>query len=366
MSIKFAQYTEKIIKALPYWFKIKKNASNSIGASFLNITGLDLDEVRYIMEYAYEQTKIETADLDFVDIVYKTIVPMELKSEDITNVYSSDEILTKADSLANFFGINLKGIEYPELYCAHMYFIDTERNILYVRRAFDIDYKNPEGQVTFVINNNTYTQKTSLHHVWNFFDEFGLLLDCYRLYGERNREYKARILDVFSNPAGAHKLGLMNGIARELDIRKNIIWQDGSKDLTLKDPMIILNAIKVDGTIISKDYIFVTQDNHILIKGDPVYRNIQRKVSYVTGLEMHQLHNKADAKLYSELLNIDSTATNLLKYYTDRIHSIAPIMWGEFKWNESYWDISDQELGGLAFIPNLYDSSTKGFRSYKK
>jgi hypothetical protein len=366
MSVRFAQYTEKIIKALPYWFKIKKKANESIGAKFLNITGLELDDVRYIIEYAYEQTKLESADLDFVDVVYKTIIPMELNSENITAVHSNTESLAKADSLAHFFGIGLQGIDYPELYCSNLYFVDTARNILYVRNRFDVDAVNPDGQIMFDIDGKTYAQSLSLHHVWNFFDEFGLLLSCPRLYGERNREYKNRLLDVFENPAGAHKQGLLNGIARELDLRRKVQWLDGSVDLELDDPMIVLNSIKVGDTLLDETQVYITEHNTVLIPGDPIFKGEAREVSYVVGIEMHQLHNKGDIKLYNELFNVDSTATNLLKYYKDRIHSAAPIMWGDFKWNEAYWDISDKELSGIAFLPALNDANIKGFTSYKR
>jgi hypothetical protein len=365
MSDRFAEYTKKIIKSLPYWFHIRKNSENSIGASFLNITGLQLDEIRYVIEYAYEQTKIDTVDVDFVDIVYKTVLPMSLNSKDITAVYSGSDSLVKADKLGRFFGIGLDGIKYAEMYGNNLYYTDTSRNILYVRNAYDADAINPDGKINFDINGVKYTKPLSLYHVWNFFDEFGLLLCCPRIHGERNREYKNRILDVFKNPAGAHKNGLMNGIARELDLRTTAVWEDATKDFIIEDPMVVLNSIQVDGNIIGEDSVYITDQNTVLIPGDPIAIDMSKEVSYISGIEMHQLHNRSDIKLYNELFNVDSTATDLLKYYKERIRAAAPIMWGDFKWNESYWDISDKELSGIAFLPSLHDGNINGFQSYK-
>lgn len=363
---KFAMYTEKIIKALPYWFKIKKDAKDSIGAQFLDIIGLELDNARYILDYAYMQNKVDCADEEFIDIVYKTILPDNLNIQDIQLVKSSENTLIKTTRLTQFFGINLNGIEYPELYGNHVFYADNSRNILYVRHSYDIEEDYPDGQITVTINNKPYTLALTLHHVWNFFDEFGMLLDCPRIYGENNKEYKKRILDVFENPGGSNKKGLLNGIARELGIRNHILWIDGEKDLILEDPMIVLNSINVDGILYSEKDVYITEHNTILIPGSTKYKNKERKVSYVSGIEMHQLHNKNDIKLDNELFNIDSSATNLLKYYTERIHSMAPIMWGQFRWNEAYWDISDSDLGGLAFIPNLYDGEVKGFTKFRE
>lgn len=366
MSPKFAHYTEKILNALPHWFQIRKKSSDSLGAQFLDIAGMKLDEMRYVLEYAYEQTTIETADLDFVDVTYKTIIPMNLDSAELEEVLSSAGSLRKARKLAHFFGIGLTGIEYKELYGHDLYFVDAKRNILYVRQPYDRDLLCPDGQISFGVKGQRYTQSLSIHPVWNFFDEFGLILECPRIHGERNREYKTRLMDVFKNPAGAHREGLVNGIARELSLRKEVVWLDGGKDFLIEDPMVVLNSIQVNGRLLSEEEVFLSEAGHVLLAGDPKLDDTELEVSYISGLEMHQVHNHADLKLRNELFHVDSTATDLLKYYRDRIHSEAPIVWGHFKWDEAYWDISDKELSGVAFLPALYDGSVVGFRSYKR
>src|SRR3990167_10735954 len=56
------------------------------------------------------------------------------------------------------------------------------------------------------------------HHVFNPFDEFGLLLDLPRLPEERNAEYRQRLLDVLVHRGSADYSGLVNGITRELGL----------------------------------------------------------------------------------------------------------------------------------------------------
>lgn len=57
------------------------------------------------------------------------------------------------------------------------------------------------------------------HHVFNQFDEAGLLLSLPRLPGERNTDYKRRLLDVYTRRASATYKGLVYGITRELGLQ---------------------------------------------------------------------------------------------------------------------------------------------------
>ena len=56
------------------------------------------------------------------------------------------------------------------------------------------------------------------HKVFNELDSHGLTLGLPRLAGERNAEYKQRLLDVFVNRANSSYLGLIYGITRELGL----------------------------------------------------------------------------------------------------------------------------------------------------
>ncbi|MCR3758655.1 Low copy number virion structural protein [Clostridium felsineum] len=359
MEIK--DYTQKIISALPYWFEIRKYPEKAIGAKFLEVFGIELQEVFDILDYAYKQTRIDTADMDFTNIVYKTVLPYNVNSNNVTCVRSKDTVLAKVGSIGKFFGINSNDLSYPELYENNVYFIDDSKNILYVKHNYDALKSNEAGFIQVLCTDKSYTLPLSIYKVWNFFDEFGLLLDCPRLYGETNAEYKMRILDVFKNPAGSNKEGLMNAIARELNMRKEIIWQDAGVDLIIEDPMVNLSSIKVDGIKYNENQVYITDENTVLIPGIDSNKGTQKTVSYVSGIEMHSIHNKSDYKMQNELFNSDNSSTDLLKYYVNLIETSCPIMWDEFRWDEAYFDISDKNVSGLGCIPTLCDGSIEGF-----
>lgn len=57
-------------------------------------------------------------------------------------------------------------------------------------------------------------------HVWNSFDSFALLASLTRLGDEDNDSLRERTLDAFKNKGGTHYKGLLNGVNRELGLRR--------------------------------------------------------------------------------------------------------------------------------------------------
>jgi hypothetical protein len=137
-------------------------------------------------------------------------------------------------------------------------------------------------------------------NVWNCFDEFGLLLGLPRIQGEHNREYRARLIDVYVNPANSTYQGLINGISRELGI--------ASSNVTIE-----------------------------------------------------QLHDLFDPTYANNLLNSDGNAlgTKLVEY-ADEVYDHNPIFWGNVISDESYFDGVDEEKNGYAFLPHQWDPSASG------
>lgn len=364
-ELTFARHTNSILNMFPYWFQIRKKSKDSLGARFLNISGLELDDARYVIDYAYSQCYINTVDLTQVDFCYKCIVPMPYKLSELKGVYANTAGLIKAKSLKEFFGIDVH-INNKNLNPLEYYYIDEARNIIYVRNKYNVDANYDNGKIRLVFKDDTETvQRLIPHQVWNYLDELGTLLACPRLPKEPNVEYKKRIMDVFINYAGASKPGLINGIGRELATRKVIHWHDTTRDLELEDPMIVLNSITINKEPVDLERVFITDAGTVLIKA---FKDKMRRdkciVSYVYGLEMHQLHNRKDIKLYNELFTVEGKAKNKLRQYIDIINSEAPIFWDQFHWNEHYWDMNESNVIGVGYIPHLYDGSIRGFQSY--
>ena len=369
-DLTFAKHTSAILDALPYWFKMRKQSEDSIGARFLNIAGLELDDAQYVLEYAYQQCYIDTADIAQVDFCYKAIVPMPFKVASLDSVFANHTGLAPTKSLKQFFGID-QNIGNANLHSFELYYVDEKRNIIYVRQKFNADAIHNNGKITLNFKDgSSCTQSLIPHPVWNFFDELGALVSCPRLFEEPNVEYKKRILDVFENKANATRDGLINGIGRELAIRRNLIWANPDRDLELEDAMIVLNSIKINGEPVNTKQVFLTAAGTVLLKAYLTADDLKAcngvvKVTYVYGLEMHQLHNREDIKLYNELFTVEGKPKNTLRRYIEILNSESPIFWDSFHWNEHYWDQNEQDVSGVGLIPHLYDASCMGFRGWK-
>lgn len=366
MDIKYAKYTERIRQKLAFWLQMKKQPGDSLGLQFLNFFGLQLDDIKNILEYAYKQISITTADITFTDIVYKVILPTYYKIENIESINTKSFILNKKEKLFDFFGLeyNYNLID-QNLNNPDYYYIDKDKKIIYVREQYDITEKYPNGQITIKRKDGELeTFELSLHHVWNYFDEFGALLSCPRLYGEKNYDYKERILDVFKNPANSTKIGLMNGISRELGIRKHKTWIDTSEDYIIKDAMVIANQIKVNNVLIPEDEVFITPEGYLVLKA--INTKEEAEVSYVSGLEIKALTDRSNNKFNNETLKANGMPTDLMLKYIKNIKDNSSILWDDFKYNESAWvkDTEEYNVDTFGFKPATYDSDIKGFTRY--
>lgn len=367
MDSKFARYTERIRQKLPFWLQMKKQPSESLGLQFLNVFGMQLDDIKKILEYAYRQTKILTADTEFPDIVYKVMLPTYYDIKSIDTVGTKSYFLQRTDKLYDFLGLDYnyhlidQNINQPDYY-----FIDEENKIIYVRENYDVTDKYTDGQITIKKKDGTYEEfALVLHHIWNFFDEFGALLSCPRLYGEKNIDYKERILDVFRNPANSTKIGLMNAISRELGIRKHKVWVNPKEDYIIKDAMVIANQIKVNNELVPEENIRITPDGYLVIEAfNTDKKNLD--VSYVAGLEIKALTDHNDNKFNNETYYANGMPTDVMLKYIDNIKNNSSILWNDFKYNEAAWVQDDEEYNveTFGFKPAAFDSDIKGFARY--
>jgi hypothetical protein len=139
-----------------------------------------------------------------------------------------------------------------------------------------------------------------VYNIWNCFDEFGLILGLPRIPGEKNYDYKQRLLDVYTNPANSTYIGLRNGISRELGLTPSGIIIERLSDLM-----------------------------------DPNYPN--------------------------NLLNIDENALGTkLVDYADEVYDHNPVFFGNIICDESYWDGVDETTNGYNFLPHMWDPTASG------
>jgi hypothetical protein len=142
--------------------------------------------------------------------------------------------------------------------------------------------------------------KPEIYNIWNCFDEFGLVLGLSRLPGETNRDYKTRLLGVYTNPANSTSTGLRYGIARELGIPTSDVTIERLSDLM--DPDYAGNLLNSEG---------------------------------------HALGTK-------------------LEDYADEVYENNPVFIGNVINDESYWDGVDEESNGYSFLPHIWDPKASG------
>lgn len=158
------------------------------------------------------------------------------------------------------------------------------------------------GDVSIPVEVNIYLAVLTpeIYNVWNCFDEFGLLLSLPRLGGEKNSDYKTRLLDVYANPANSTYSGLRYGISRELGLEYD--------DITI-----------------------------------------------------NKLSDLADPSGASNILNSDGNALGTkLEDYADEVYTHHPVFYGNIISDESYWDGVDEESIGYSYLPHIWDPSASG------
>lgn len=194
----------------PRWMEIRTK-DTSIGAQFLEAFGLQLTDIQQFLDEMMNNRFIGTANIGEVDVIYKTFVQTAVLND--TPLVVSDSkgnIIPECKLLKDFYSTDKNGYVY-----------DTETNILYIRRNYRTIGNTKEYFKDVYIQGIQHALES--HHVWNVFDEFGMLLGVYRLNGETNADFKNRILDVFKNPPSHTVQGLKNHLGRMLNIGRESI-----------------------------------------------------------------------------------------------------------------------------------------------
>ncbi len=171
----------------PQWMAIR-NDSASLGAQFLSAFGIELGELTDYIDMFFSERFIDTINIGEIDIIYKTETQEALLNEP---VYGDGVQLERVTRLDQFYS------RIDDIYI-------TENTTVYCRKHYD----------NFTIGGIPHVLE--IHHVWNAFDELGLLLGVTRKNGESNVEFKERILDVFRNPPSSTIPGLKTHLERAL------------------------------------------------------------------------------------------------------------------------------------------------------
>lgn len=287
-------FTQNMIAKFPSWMKMAKD-ENSIGAQFLNVFGMTFEEFEHELTETVENFYLETAHIDMIDILYK--IPLtSVRVDDIEKIYDVfiedfEENRTLVMGSKNLREFYRREVTLPK------YFIDRSGGYLYLRIDFEgvEDIDNPFQSL---IINEAKHYTLDVHHVWNAYDEFGLLFGLSRLPRERNESFKKRILDVFKSPGGNTQTGIKNALARELGLSKEEV-------------------------------------------------------------NVFPFHDRAFGET---LIHPDGTPTEAMVRYAKQINENLKFTWDTLNLGEAYWYSIEQDNLGIDFLPHIWDVDTSLFK----
>lgn len=285
------QHTKNMMALLPQWMKMARD-EESVGAQFLDCFGVEYNDVEQMLSDFQNNFFIGTANVDLIDIVFK----IPVANENLFNFDGITEVQLEQEGrmIPVLNAINLR--RFYDRFSEPMYLVDAEEGFVYIRLNLDtiadLDYAFDSATI-----NGTKHFEYLIHHIWNPFDEFGYLLGVERLYKERNVLFKERILDVFRNPANSTKQGLLNGLAREFGIAKELVELNDFQEYAFRETLFTAN-------------------------GEP---------------------------------------TSLLTSYAKRINEEMAFTWDRMNYGDVKWKSIEKGNIGLKFLPHLWDAHLSMF-----
>ena len=341
----YSNKTQELANLFPIWTKIRHN-KESEGQKFLNTPSLLLEELENYLNYVSDNIRIQTADINKIDRCFKSELPPKLNKQWSIKIYADNKLIPIAKTSSDFYKSE-KEIAY----------IDWSEHSLFLRFNHEsIKISGSNNKEILPITNLQVTPQ----HVWNEFDDFGLLFDTPRLPLETNADYKDRILYTFKYPANSSKLGLINALGRHLGLITKKKWENANDNFILPKKTIV-ETIRVNGK--THSLINKLEDGYELYFEEIPEGEIY--VTYIDNIELYALYEfETDNNLFNLLYNNDFTAKNRLKNIAEYINQKAPMLWGYFKFNEHNWDSVDPENSGLFFIPSIYDANYESWKNY--
>lgn len=286
-------FTQNMMAKFPSWMKMAKD-ENSIGAQFLNVFGLTFEEFEKELTETVENFYLTTAHTDIIDILYK--IPLtSVRVDDLNEIYEVYIETFEGERVLVYGSTNLREFYKRETQLPK-YFIDRTSEYLYLRVDFE-QFNDVDNPFQSLIVNEAKHFTLDVHHVWNAYDEFGLLFGLSRLPRERNESFKNRILDVFRNPGNNTQEGIKNALSRELGLTKDEV-------------------------------------------------------------EVFPFHDKAFSE---ELINPDGTPTEEMVRYAKQINENLKFTWDTLNLGEAYWFSIEQDNLGIDFLPHIWDVDTSLF-----
>ena len=202
----YTSRTKYHTQEFPSWMKLQDKESNF--QQYQNYSlNTEMDKLYEDKTYAQQQLFINRADTEqrFISFIVDVEDFHTDAGEQLTKELTTD---TFAEYKGKEYSIVFNQVEFFTRY-DNVFYYDTDKQLLHFPRNFGKDLKIYHENAYHYIDEEV---KLTENHIWNSFDEIGLLMGIERFPLENNENFKERILNVRSHRHGADKIGLSNAI----------------------------------------------------------------------------------------------------------------------------------------------------------
>lgn len=328
-QIPYSSAGARMAALFPIWTRINQDRG-SLGARFLDAFGAELDQAQDAVAQILASGLLEMLDASQVYEVLAADLPEQAVLTQSYRIYADNEPVTLHSWLHTFY--------------------TAAEPAAYVERSSRTVYlRNVSGRIAFVQKGLRVWLVTRYHHVWNDFDEFGLLLGLERLPREDNESFRTRLRTVGFVPPGASKERLVADWARRLGLVSNLPWKDD-------EPLLIPGALPYACFVDGLPYPAAPHPDGALLEPSENASGALRSVTALIRIPSSPLWaRKDDPWLYGHLFDAWGEAKPAYRAIVQAVGQRAPILWSEIRANEALWEAGSAVQAGLGALPSRSD-----------
>lgn len=321
----------------PVWSQIRKDP-NSLGRRFIGGYGSSIDDGQRLLDEMLASLFLETLDENQITEVDAAVLPKSAALNRPFTLYVGDIRPAIISRLKDFYAATS-----PSAYIEH------ETRSVYL--------KNAPGNIAFSQDGKIVWLDRFKHPIWNDFDEFGLLLGLPRIPGESNSDYRTRMMTVGQVPPGASEGRLIADWSRRLGLIIETVWEDDRVPLEVENALPF--ACFVDGRL----YPASDTGTGALLSPVPESEGQSRSVIALSRITSAPFWDRDSRPwLATRLYDPWGEGTHEYRAIVQDIAQRAPLLWGEIKADEAFWEAGKAVEGGIGCIPSRMDPDLSAWR----
>jgi hypothetical protein len=324
-----------MLKRLPWWATMRYDSTGA-GSRFLDGISHALDAMSEEVGEVGKDIHLDTIPANRIAWVYRVPVSPAAHDENL-EVYNGSTRLEEVGELSLFLRAWPDDLLHDySIYYGDPWYYDQEQQLVYMRKTYDVNELQPEGHVQLVYRKADGTTRqidiaAESHHVWNAFDEFGLMTGRFRQRLESNASLRERIWDRSRLPNGLNATGIASRLVQVFGSIREVTWVDRSLDLLVPEPLVDPQLVLIDGKPISENQYRIDSGGRVVIIADA--QEGSAVIRYGCGLIIKQA-------------GVDD-----IESFRGEVSGTIPT-WSQVKLGHTYW----ASLHNSARVPVNYDT----------